>query len=251
MRSALEQLVLPAECVLCHALLPFPRADDLICPVCRHRWRPVVPPWCERCGQPEPLFGRCRMCHDWPEALRLVRTAVWLDPAARRAVHTLKYGGISRLADDLAEAVARVPLPPAERARAVLVPVPLGPRRLRTRGYNQSERLARALAHRWGRPVVELLVRARETATQTALTPAARLANVAGAFAMRNAECGMRNAAISQHSAFRISHSTLVLVDDVFTTGATLAAAARALEDAGARSIMAVTFGRAVIPDFT
>jgi predicted amidophosphoribosyltransferase len=103
--------------------------------------------------------------------------------------------------------------------------------------------------------VVDLLVRTRDTAAQTALTPEARLANVAGAFEMRNAKCGMRNEARPANSAFRIPHSALerplVLVDDVFTTGATLAEAARALEQAGARTVSAVTFGRAVVPDFT
>lgn len=246
MPSGVEQLFLPAECALCHALLPFDRSADLICPVCRHRWRPIVPPWCERCGQPEPLFGLCRICQDWPEALRCARSAVWLDAAARRAVHALKYGGLPRIADDLATAMARVSLPGA--GAAVLVPVPLAPRRLRARGYNQSQCLARYLAHRWRRPVRQLLTRTRDTATQTALTPTARLANVAGAFQVRNAECEMRNERIGVHSALS---SPLVLVDDVFTTGATLAAAARALQDAGALSIMAVTFGRAVIPDFT
>jgi ComF family protein len=243
--EALEQLVLPAECALCHALLPCDRAADLICPVCRHRWRPIVPPWCTRCGQPEPLFGLCRICQDWPTALSCVRSAVWLDPAARRAVHALKYGGLPRIAADLAAAITRVSLP--ADGPVILVPVPLAARRLRSRGYNQSECLARQLARHWRSPVRHLLVRIRDTATQTALTPAARLANVAGAFQLRNAECGGRNA----NSAFPIPHSTFVLVDDVFTTGATLGAAARALQDAGALSIMAVTFGRAVIPDFT
>src|SRR2546425_2106866 len=135
--------------------------------------------------------------------------------------------------------------------RAWLVPVPLGAKRLRERGYNQSERLARALARRWRRPVACLLERVRETATQTALTPEARRANVAGAFEMRNAECGMRNESPGVDSAFRIPNSALILVDDVFTTGATLAEAARALERAGARTVLAVTFGRAVLPDFT
>jgi predicted amidophosphoribosyltransferase len=134
---------------------------------------------------------------------------------------------------------------------AWLVPVPLGPNRLRQRGYNQSERLARALARRWRRPVVELLARTRETTTQTALTPDARLANVAGAFEVRSGKCGVRNGRVPRDSAFCTPNSALVLVDDVFTTGATLAEAARALERAGARTVLAVTFGRAVIPDFT
>src|SRR5438874_2618421 len=88
-----------------------------------------------------------------------------------------------------------------------------------------------------------------------ALPPEARLANVAGAFAMRNAKCGMGNESQPGNSAFRIPHAALerplVLVDDVFTTGATLAEAARALERAGARTVLAVTFGRALVPDFT
>jgi ComF family protein len=161
---------------------------------------------------------------------------VWLDPAARRAVHLLKYGGLPRIAADLAAALAPVRI--RVSATAFLVPIPLAAARLRARGYNQSERLARALGRRWGRPVADLLVRARETETQTALTPGSRLANVAGAFTVGRGQ-GI------------LPSQTVVLVDDVFTTGATLAAAGRALEDAGARDIAAVTFGRAVIPDFT
>ncbi|HUL04599.1 MAG TPA: double zinc ribbon domain-containing protein [Gemmatimonadales bacterium] len=248
MASALEQLLLPAECVVCHALLPSERALDLVCPLCRYRWRPLVPPWCERCGNPEPLFGTCRICNEWPTVLQCVRSAVWLDPAARRAVHLLKYGGFSRLAEDLVEALARVRLD--DRGAARLVPVPLSPARLRARGYNQSERLAQALGRRWDSPVADILVRTRDTVTQTALTPVARLANVAGAFSVGKAEAGTRNGGDPRCSAFPLPTCTLVLVDDVFTTGATLAAAAQALESAGATCVMGITFGRAVIPDF-
>jgi len=248
-REAIEQLLLPAECALCHALLSYARAGRVVCDVCRHRWRAVRPPWCGRCGQPEPHFGPCRLCADWPGALRVVRSAVWLEAGARGAVHALKYGALARIADDLAEAVAGIALP--GRDAAWLVPVPLGRQRLRERGYNQSERLARALARRWRRPVVDLLTRVRETATQTALTPEARLANVAGAFEIRNAEGGTRNNAPDFRSAFRVPTSAFVLVDDVFTTGATLAEAARALERGGARTVLGVTFGRATLPDFT
>jgi ComF family protein len=166
---------------------------------------------------------------------------VWLEADARRTVHAFKYGGLPRLAEDLAHAMTRhLPRPPSTPA-ATLIPIPLGHRRLRERGYNQSERLARALGRIWRLPVCEPLVRVRETASQTALTPAARLANVAGAFAVRDA---------GAHFALRTPHPALVLVDDVFTTGATLAEAARALQDAGAAGIAAITFGRAVIPDF-
>jgi len=252
-REAVEHLVLPAECLLCRALFSFRDSDRLVCDVCRPRWRAVRPPWCDRCGQPEPRFGACRLCAGWPAALVRARSAVWLDAGARAAVHALKYGGLPRIADELARPMAELDV--SELDAAWLVPVPLGPKRLRQRGYNQSERLARALARHWRRPVVGLLARPRETATQTALTPEARLANVAGAFQVRSGECGMRSEDRPGDSALRIPHSALerplVLVDDVFTTGATLAEAARALERAGAHMVSAVTFGRAVVPDFT
>jgi len=195
------------------------------------------------------LFGRCRLCAEWPTAFGVARSAVWLDAGAREAVHALKYGGLPRIATELATAMAGLELPGIDSAW--LVPVPLGRARLRTRGYNQSERLARALGRRWRRPVVDLLVRTRDTAAQTALTPEARLANVAGAFQVRIGDCGLRISSERLKSAIRNPKSTIILVDDVFTTSATLAEAARALERAGAGTVSAVTFGRALVPDFT
>src|SRR5467141_5309249 len=238
-REAIEQLLLPAECALCHALLSYARSDRVVCDVCRHRWRAVRPPSFERCGQPEPHFGPCRLCTGWPVALTRIRSAVWLDDGARPAVHGLKYGRLPRIADDLAAAM--LPMRPATDGPSVLIPIPLAPKRLRERGYNQSEVLARALARQWRIPVlVDVLVRTRETPTQTALTPGTRLANVRAAFAVANVQCPMIN-----------DHWTLIIVDDVFTTGATLAEAARALEVAGATTVHGVTFARAAIPDFT
>jgi ComF family protein len=176
-----------------------------------------------------------------------VRSAAWLDEGARGAVHALKYGGFPRIADDLAGAM--VQMRPATDGPSVLIPIPLARKRLRERGYNQSEQLARALAGQWGGRIpvlVDVLVRTRETSTQTALTPETRLANVRAAFAVANVQCSMING-----RSLDIDHSTLIIVDDVFTTGATLAEAARALEQAGAKRICGVTFARAAIPDFT
>jgi ComF family protein len=166
----------------------------------------------------------------------LVRSAVWLEAGARLAAHALKYGGLPRIAADLAAVMIR--LMPAPSAASRLVPIPLGPARLRRRGYNQSLWLARALAAQWRLPVLaQLLVRTRDTATQTALTPRARQANVAGAFTV--------------HASVLRGRGPLVLVDDVFTTGSTLAESARALEASGFATVSAVTFGRAIIPDFS
>jgi ComF family protein len=224
-----ERWLLPPACLLCEAPVPPRQGDALICELCRSRWIPVTSPLCPRCGQPAFDGLECRLCAGWPEGLERVRSAVWLRGSAREAVHRLKYEGWWRVAETLAEAMRRLePL----TGRVCLIPVPLGARRLRERGYNQSERIAAALGALTGLPVVaDLLRRPRDTRTQTALTPEARLANVAGAFEAR----GVRGRAC-------------VLVDDVFTTGATLAEAAAALRLAGADRVEAVTFARAELP---
>jgi ComF family protein len=114
---------------------------------------------------------------------------------------------------------------------ALLVPVPLHPRKRRERGFNQSELLAEAISARAGVPLVkDALVRRRETGTQTGLSAAARRANVRGAFAVR------RRA--------RIEGQRIVLLDDVYTTGATALACAQALLAAGAREVRLLTLAR-------
>lgn len=224
-----ERWLLPGECLLCRE--PVGPDDPLICPPCQCRWRRLPEPQCPRCGQPNGgVADSCRICAAWPDGLERVRSAVWLDEAARPAVHHLKYGGWWRVADPMVRLLAR--LAPLTRP-AALVPVPLAAGRMRRRGYNQAERLAWMLAERTGlamRP--ELLRRRRETATQTTLPPEARRANVAGAFQGGEVPAGAR----------------VVLVDDVFTTGATLVEAAGALLEAGAGAVEAVTFARARPP---
>jgi ComF family protein len=227
--AGVERWLLPPACLLCEAPVPARQADALVCELCRSRWQPVTAPLCPRCGQP--AFGdlECRLCAAWPAGLERVRSAVWLRGSAREAVHRLKYEGWWRVAEALAEAMRGLePL----TGQVCLVPVPLGARRRRTRGYNQSERIAAALGARVDAPVrSELLGRRRETRTQTALTPEARQANVSGAF--------------EAHGAAGLH---CVLVDDVFTTGATLAEAAAALRLGGAARVEAVTFARAEPP---
>ncbi len=227
--GAAERWLLPAECLICHAGLPSTPHDPLICPPCANRWTPLNEPRCQRCGQPLTPGIDCRLCAGWPLELGRAASAVWLDPGARRAVHLLKYEGWWRVAKVMAETMRRHAPPPAG---STLVPIPLGATRLRTRGYNQSALLADALGALLDLPVSHRAIRRRrETTTQTALTPEERRANLAGAF--------------EPMGALPVNP---VLVDDVFTTGATLAEAAAALFGAGAGAVSAVTFARAQRP---
>ena len=223
----LEQWLLPGECLVCRRPVSAADGDALVCGLCRVRWRAVPEPVCNRCGAPREPDEDCRVCAEWPAGLERVRSAVVLEAGARDVVHRLKYEGWWRVGEAMATAMTRLePL----TAGVSLVPIPLARRRERLRGYNQSERLATALGATLGLNLrADGLRRARETPTQTALTPDERRANVSGAFV-----------------AGRVRGVHAVLVDDVFTTGATLLAAAEALIAGGAARVEAVTFARAV-----
>jgi ComF family protein len=238
----LEALLVPVACLGCGRSLAAAEAPSCCCAGCRNGMRRIAPPRCRRCGQTLDRWemGRgaawpstCGLCHSWPAALSWAASAVWLDEGPARAlVHALKYDGWRCAAGPMAELVAREC---GERLSAVdaLVPVPLGRRRRRERGHNQADVLARAMGERCGIRVAEgALARARETRSQTALAPEERRANVAGAFV-----------AIASLEGRRVA-----LVDDVLTTGATLAAAAEALTAAGA-IVGGVTFARATKPE--
>jgi ComF family protein len=226
--AALERLLLPNSCVACGRGVGPREPDSLVCPPCRSRLRPLTA-GCDRCGQPLPPVGPCRFCRDWPVSLDHAASAVWLGAEARALIHHLKYEGYTRLSDDIAQIIARVVEHPGA---SVLAPIPLGARRMRQRGFNQAKAIARSLGRVWRVPVdAAVLARVRETKTQTALTPAERAENVAGAFAAAPPP---------------LNQGRVILIDDVLTTGATLAAAAAALHDAGWRCVGAVTFARAL-----
>jgi ComF family protein len=154
---------------------------------------------------------------------------------ASSIVHALKYDGWSSVAGEMAERMSRLSWPrDVVDERAALVPVPLASARRRERGYNQSALIAAGLSERWRVPTLEnIVVRSRETRSQTRLTPEQRLGNVAGSF-----QIGARDV-----DALKGAH--VIIVDDVVTTAATLNECAKVLYDAGTRIISYVTFGRA------
>jgi ComF family protein len=225
--GVLLHALLPPLCVHCDE--PLPSARPGVCRWCRATLRPL-PPGCRRCSLPRPGSPvDCGRCRGWPAGLTAV-AAVRYAGAAESIVHALKYRGWTHLADLCAEAMAEAM---ARRAAHpdVLVPVPLHPARLRERGFNQSALLAASLGERMGIPVVDGLLRSRPTRSQVGLGRGARRRNLAAAFAARG---GLRAGA------------AVCLVDDVATSGATLSAAAEALDAAGAGDVAAVTFALAL-----
>ena len=155
----------------------------------------------------------------------LVWAALEYEGPARALVRALKFRGALAVADPMAALMAASA--PLERLRGVLVPVPLHPARRRRRGFNQAERLARALGQRTGLAVADCLVRGGSNLRQVGRDRAARLAGPAGSISARGPV-----------------PARAVLVDDVTTTGATLAACAAALRAAGSEDVTALVFAR-------
>ena len=218
--DALLSVILAPPCAACGSLLDRPTRG----PVCDRCWtsiRFLAPPLCEACGDPLPTWRtisvplqRCARCRRARRQVDCARAAGIYEGALRAIVHALKYEGRRSLARPLARLMRERAGHLLEGA-SVAVPVPLHPSRLRERGFNQADDLARHL----GLPVVPAVRRVRATTAQTGLPASRRHANVRGAFAMTRAGATIRDAIV-------------VLVDDVSTTGATLEACARALKQA-------------------
>jgi ComF family protein len=170
--------------------------------------------------------------------VRAIRSAYAIGTVPRALVHALKYRGWTAVAGPMAARMAALELPGDVASEAdLVVPVPASAARLRERGYNQAELLARGVARFSGRtPAPDLLRRTRQMGSQTALHPAERRANVARAFA------------VPPGRAAELRGEHVMVVDDVWTTGATSLACVSALLEAGARVASVVTFAR-VVPE--
>ncbi len=243
----LSDVVFPPACVHCQGLVESVARDDSgeppratgfrhLCEKCVPLLEWVRPPHCMTCGHPfyGVLEGErvCPHCEGLAPEFREGRTAVLFKGPARSLVIELKYRRGLHVLADMEEIFRRAPQLVAHAQGAVLVPVPLHPRKARERGYNQAELLAAALARAAGGTtrVESLLRRTIDTATQTAFDRQTRLGNLKNAFAL--AGSGPLNPALH-----------FILVDDVFTTGSTLNSCARALRRAGGLNVDVITFG--------
>lgn len=233
--SGLLDLFFPPLCHQCRSFIPHAGRVH-VCPACLVTSRPVEPPLCTICGVPFPapagIDHSCGPCLTSPPPFAAARAAFLYEGAIRDLIHRFKYDGAVQVRRPLALLMAdRLAPLAAEKAPDLLVPVPLHVRRLRQRGFNQAVLLGELLSREWQIPLGRrALQRVRWTEPQVNLAAKERLANVRGAFAVADPA--------------QIRGARILLVDDVLTTGSTLAECSKVLLRAGAAEVCAVTIAR-------
>jgi len=230
----LLDLVLPDDCRVCgEPLHEFSRVP--VCARCLGETQPLLAEYfCSSCRapflNPHPLdeSGRCMLCRMGLQGFDAVYSYGSYEGTLRQLVHLFKYEGVRPLARVFGDRMALAL--PREQSFDAIVPMPLHWWKQWRRGFNQADLLAREIGRRWNVPVRGIVGRSRATAAQAGLTNSQRRLNVRGAFRVRR--------------GLRLDGLRLLLVDDVFTTGATASACARALKRAGAAHVSLLALAR-------
>ena len=220
------RLLYPPHCYLCG----LPLEEGYLCPSCHGELPRLAPPWCARCGGPleDPEGDLCLGCANRPWFFDRARSFGLYQGGLAELVQGLKYRGERALARELARYLLEAGEDLLQLSEALTF-VPLTPAKRRERGFNQAELLARELGRLTGLPTVSTLEKVRETVDQTGLGPKERWTNVRGAFAPLGPARSER----------------ILLVDDVYTTGATAEECSRALRESGYGEIYVLTVARA------
>jgi len=241
LRQGLADLVFPPKCLVCGVFLTGnqPSGPDGLagfCPECLAGLLPLPQAHCRCCGRPfdtgAPSVHVCARCRKKHPVYDQALSAGLYEGALRSAIHRLKYSGRTELARPLAAFMADHLSPPFFPPQVDLIlPVPLHRKRLRERGFNQALLLARKLYREYQALVrFDLLLRTRWTEPQVNLKGPERLANVRRAFALSDPAA--------------VKNRSVLLMDDVYTTGATINECARVLKKAGAAQVLVLTLAR-------
>jgi len=242
MREALASLIFSAPCRICARMLDTGSRVPFCHDCLEALQEPLREPLCAGCGRPIVSSAvtegtsapKCHVCRNRPYRFDLARSFSAYTPRMSRAILLLKYGKVTPLGGWFARRLASlVERHPEDFSADVVIPVPLDQGRLRERGFNQAELIARPLARLLGIPFRSyLLVRTKPRPNHHRLTLRERWETVRGAYAT--------------HQSARVDKLRVLLLDDVFTTGATLDACALALKGAGAARVVGLTVARAL-----
>lgn len=230
-RKICADLLFPRRCPVCGEIVT-PSAS-LIHSACLSRLSPVKQPTCKKCGKE--VYGEgTEYCLDCIKRRRSFEEGMALlnyNEAAKHSMAAIKYKNRREYLDFYAAALdARFRKKVERLAVSALVPVPVHPSRLRHRGFNQAEELAARLQKRWGISLDrDLLVRNKKTAPQRDLDPSERLKNLKEAFGLAPGRGG------------DTLPESVILIDDIYTTGSTAEACARVLKRAGVRRVYVMT----------
>lgn len=234
--KALLDLLFPRSCIQCQTRVDTHSPFLFICLSCSQDFHWIHYPCCKRCAYP--FFGRvagekdCRQCSQLRPAFKRGRALFFSKGIGKKLIHSLKYSKNAFVLQDLKTLLAQQAANLQFLEGTTLVPVPLHAKRYRKRGFNQSFLIAKALAALYPSVEVETaLIKIRNTPSQTELNRKERQKNVKNSFDLSP------KIAISPHIRY-------VIVDDVFTTGATLNACSRVLKKAGARHVDVFVLGR-------
>jgi ComF family protein len=226
--STLIDLLYPHRCPVCHGIVS--SKGQLVCPGCRGKLSYVTEPVCKKCGKEvdDDKEEYCPGCRKRMPGFRRQIALFNYNEAVKSSMMKFKYNNKREYADFYIEELLRLHGRDLQEMRIqAIVPVPVHSSRRRERGYNQSEVLARRLGRRLKIPVYpHALIRTRKTLPQKGLGSAGRLHNL--------------EKAISWGRCARLP-GTVLLIDDIYTTGATMEACARALKKAGVREIYCVS----------
>lgn len=239
--SGLVGLFLPADCKICGQALE-PLNFSYICENCWDKVKWLKMPHCSRCGKPFPASFAfqevpsllCVECRQDSSSFKRIFVPTLYEGVMKEAIHLLKYrrkkGIMKRLEKILKIYFFQTDLPFSKFD--LVVPIPLHRKKLKERGFNQAELLARVIATHFGLKLVKnSLKRVKATKSQASLSKKQRIGNIKGAFQFRNED--------------KFRAKKILLIDDVYTTGTTVREAARVLRKAKAREVYIFTLARA------
>jgi ComF family protein len=223
-------LIFPPRCIICKS-----KSLKIVCEACGSKIKYIKPPICRICGKPKDRFFKDDLCDDCCHEnvpFVMARSAAFYEGPIKDAIHKFKFNGRTRLLSFLGRLMVAYLENGDIRSGTIdlVVPVPLSKNREKQRGYNQSKLLAEEIAKHFSIKIDDVsLKKIKDVTPQFELAREQRLTHVKGAF---------ESAPVAGHN--------ILLVDDIYTTGATAKEASRALRSAGAKKVSVLTLARAI-----